>query len=78
MSKYVGTGPSSYEKRIYWACGLTKVEKQWSRPTRRSLPPLYAPALLNKGHSLCQLSESEPESACTIRVPYGSILDQEA
>ena len=25
-----------------------------SAPTRRSLPPLYAPALLNKGHSLRQ------------------------
>ena len=43
--------------------------------TSRSLPPLYAPALLNKGHSLRQLpeSESEPESACTMRVaPTGA------
>jgi hypothetical protein len=41
-----------------------------SGPTRQSLPPLYTPALLNKGHSLRPLSESEPESACTIRVPF--------
>ena len=35
------------------------------------LPPLYAPALMNKGHSLCRLSESasETESACTVHVP---------
>jgi hypothetical protein len=30
-SKFVGTGPSSYEKRIYRAAGLTKVQKQWAR-----------------------------------------------
>ena len=35
------------------------------------LQPLYAPAPINKGHSLCRLSESasETESACTVRVP---------
>jgi hypothetical protein len=71
-----------------------------SAPTRRSLPPLYAPALWNKGHSLRRVaptlgigvgtwicldymlcaerhrlseSESEPESACTIRVPLDRI-----
>jgi hypothetical protein len=30
-SKFVGTGPSSYEKRIYRAAVYTKVEKHWSR-----------------------------------------------
>jgi len=30
-SKFVGTGPSSYKKRIYWAGGLTKVEKHCSK-----------------------------------------------
>jgi hypothetical protein len=28
-SKFVGTGPSSYEKKILPARGLTKVEKHW-------------------------------------------------
>ena len=56
--------------------GMRKSFRQtvWLRlpaSTRRSLPPLYAPALINKGHSLCRLSESETESesACTVRVP---------
>jgi hypothetical protein len=30
-SKFVGTGPSSYKKRIYWAAVSTKVEKHCSR-----------------------------------------------
>jgi len=30
-SKSVRTGPSSYEKRIYWAAVSTKVEKQCPR-----------------------------------------------
>jgi len=30
MSKYVGTGPSSYEKKNLPGCGLTKVEKHCS------------------------------------------------
>ena len=38
------------------------------------LQRLYAPALINKGHSLCRLSESasETESACTVCVPLRS------
>jgi len=31
MSKFVGTGPSSYEKNNLPGRGLTKVEKHWSR-----------------------------------------------
>jgi len=31
-SKFVGTGPSFYEKRIYQAADLTKVEKHWYSP----------------------------------------------
>jgi len=30
-SKFVGTGPSSYEKKILPGRGLTKVEEHWSR-----------------------------------------------
>jgi len=30
MNKFVGTGPSSYEKKHLPARGLTKVEKHWS------------------------------------------------
>jgi len=30
-SKFVGTGPSSYEKKNLPGRGLTKVEKHWSR-----------------------------------------------
>jgi len=30
-SKFVGTGPSSYEKRYLPGRGLTKVEKHWTR-----------------------------------------------
>ena len=30
-SKFVGTGPSSYEKKNLPSRGLTKVEKHWSR-----------------------------------------------
>jgi hypothetical protein len=30
-SKFVGTGPSSYEKKNLPARGPTKVEKHWSR-----------------------------------------------
>jgi hypothetical protein len=30
-SKSVGTGPSSYEKQNLPDCGLTKVEKHWSK-----------------------------------------------
>ena len=30
-SKFVGTGPSSYEKKNLPARGLTKVEKHWYR-----------------------------------------------
>ena len=46
-----------------------------NRLTQDYLPPLYAPALINKGHSLCRLSESasETESACTVRLPYFTI-----
>ena len=29
-SKFVGTGPSSYEKSIYLAAVLTKFEKHWN------------------------------------------------
>jgi hypothetical protein len=29
MSKFVGTGPSSYEKRIFRAAVSQKVEKHW-------------------------------------------------
>ena len=40
-SKSVGTGPSSYEKKNLPGRGLTKVEKQWSRPTARQRLALY-------------------------------------
>ena len=30
-NKFVGTGPSSYEKRIYWAVVSQKVERRWFR-----------------------------------------------
>jgi hypothetical protein len=30
-SKFVGTGPSSYDKRIYRPLGLTNVKTHWSR-----------------------------------------------
>ena len=49
-------------------------------PTVWVYPPepattIRIPALLNKGHSLRRLSESEsePESACTTRVPFDCI-----
>jgi len=30
-SKFVGTGTSSYEKKDLPGCGITKVEKHWSK-----------------------------------------------
>ena len=33
-SKFVGTGPSSYEKKNLPDGGVTKVEKHWTRPCR--------------------------------------------
>jgi len=33
MSKFVGTGPSSYEKKNLQGRGFTKVEKHWSSVT---------------------------------------------
>ena len=48
-SKSVGTGPSSYEKRIYRAAGgLTKVEKHSSR----ALPP-HQPARCTEVMLIC-------------------------
>jgi len=35
-SKFVGTGPSSYEKKNLPGRGLTKVEKQWPTPPTTS------------------------------------------
>ena len=40
-SKSVGTGPSSYGKRILLAHGLTKIEKQWLRELNLLDPELF-------------------------------------
>jgi hypothetical protein len=39
MSKFVGTGPSSYKKKNLPGRGLTKVENHWPSALRRT-PPL--------------------------------------
>ena len=37
-SKFVGTGPSSYEKKSLPGRGLTKVEKHWSKVLQNKKP----------------------------------------
>ena len=40
-----------------------------SPPTRRRLPPLYAPALLNKGHSLRRLAPTLRDRSRNLNLP---------
>jgi len=57
MSKFVGTGPSSYEKKKLPGRGLTKVEKHWPRgycTTRFTIRKLY---VLNYTVTLAWVSE---------------------
>ena len=52
-SKFVVTGPSSYEKKNLPSCGLTKVEKHCLNPLNPELNPIcYLLALLGAQHFL--------------------------